>query len=74
MQLARARQHGSLAMGQSATLTGWALSPSNHRSVCAQIQLSIGEEIMVAMATATAAYLTALPPPVVPRVTSGEIS
>ncbi|XP_037070416.1 C2 domain-containing protein 5-like [Pollicipes pollicipes] len=34
------------------------------------IQLSIGEQIMVAVATATAVYLTALPPPVVPRVTS----
>ncbi|XP_043237810.1 C2 domain-containing protein 5-like isoform X2 [Amphibalanus amphitrite] len=34
------------------------------------IQLSIGEEIMVAVATATAVYLSALPPPVVPRVTS----
>lgn len=37
-----------------------------------QVQVSIGEKMLVGLATGTAVYLTPLPPPPVPKVSAGN--
>lgn len=37
-----------------------------------QVQVSIGEKILIGLATGTAVFLSALPPPPVPKITAGN--